>query len=835
MTDKAKSSLVVAVLRNIALRVGLVIFIASAFTYIHLTEAARKDFFEKLTLYASEHAAHEAEIFSLAKDNMETAEELFRDRLAFLDKTNPEPTFTQKFVRWSDGTVRDAPANHELSAFPYDKKAGTFLGNKAKLTDDLKRRVLAGQFVADMVGPSWNNRFTNFYVLTPENTVTNFWPTLPWTHQATKELDIRNEEYFYVSDKKHNKARETAWTGLYYDAVAKDWMISCLRPIDAADGRHLASVGVDILVNELIDQTTSKFFTGTYNFLVDPDGRLIAHPLKMKEIEKKLGKFFVEQSGDPELVDIFNTIKGKPDGIYSISSQDLYAASYKLGPLGWHFVTVLPQQVIRNVVYENTSIVFFTGIISLIAELIVLGFIIRGYIISPLKNLTGSISSLQKGEHPSMIETKNAKGEVATLIGGYNSMMKTIGEREEDLRKALKLADSANKAKTNFLANMSHELRTPLNSIIGMSQMLREKKLPEDDRKMIEVVYEAAGALLETVNDILDISKIESGEMHLEQIPFKPYSAIERVEMIMKPLASAKGLLLTLTNDKIFEDLIVLGDSIRFSRVVTNLVSNASKYTEKGSVNVFAEYKETAPEKGEVTIRVVDTGIGISKEKTKRIFEKFVQADTSITRRFGGTGLGLSIARELVEMMGGSIGLKSEVGVGSEFHFTIPVTVVASEEYVQPFHISRRSDVSSDMPSVPVSQARVLVAEDHKLNILLLRQILKNLGIADVDVVTTGNAAIESRKNKSYDLVLMDCHMPETDGIEACTVIRAYEVEQGLKPVPIIALSADVLMENIDQCFAAGMDEFLGKPLNIEKMKKTLVRWIDFKFEATSS
>jgi len=816
-------SLITAVLSNIVLRVGFVVFVSSVFTYIHLTEAATKQFLDQLTLYASEHAARESEIFKLADDNVHSAEAIYRDKLAELEKKSPEPAFSRAFARWSDGTTRDAPADHDVKDFPFDKKPGTFIGKNAVLTDDLKRRVLAGQDVAQMLGPAWQNRFVDFYIITPENTVSNFWPTLPWTHQATADLDMSNEEYFYVSNKIHNKTRDTAWTGLYYDAVARDWMVSSIRPVDAPDGRHIASIGVDILVNDIIARTTREAFAGTYSFLVAPDGRLIAHPKKMDSILKKEGKLFVSESGDPVLIDIYKAINGKPDGMHKIQSRELYVVSYKLDKVGWNFVTVVPKQIIADYVFDNTRLVFFTGIAVLLAELLILGMVISGYIVKPLRRLTNSVEGMERGEATRHIEDEGARGEVATLINGYNSMIDTIQKRESELRSALYKADSANRAKTDFLANMSHELRTPLNSIIGMAQLLRDQPgLSEDDKQRADIIYDAAASLLGIVSDILDVAKLEVGDMTVNIAPFKPEASVERAEMILKPLANAKGIVLQQKMDPLFDGLTISGDPVRFARVLTILVSNAIKYTSAGSVEICGSYSELSADAANITIKVVDTGVGIPDDKIDSIFDKFEQADTSTTRRFGGLGLGLSIARELVEMMGGTIWVKSVLGKGSEFTFTVPAKIVSRK-------VTKALVSANENNQTPLADARLLVAEDHKLNIVLLEQLLRSFGFKDFDIVQNGKAAVEAFAAKKYHAVLMDCHMPEMDGYDAAMAIRKMEVAKGDGVrIPIIALTADVVPENVERCHAAGMDEFMAKPLDIVKIKALLGRWIDF-------
>lgn len=382
-------------------------------------------------------------------------------------------------------------------------------------------------------------------------------------------------------------------------------------------------------------------------------------------------------------------------------------------------------------------------------------------------------------------------------------------------------AERANAAKSEFLANMSHELRTPLNSIIGMSRLLRETPLSDEQRVMISAVMQAGDMLLKIVDDILDLSKIEAKQMTLEHIGFDAMSVFRQVVNILQPLASEKRLPLSL-QEAIMPMPFVLGDPARLARILNNLIGNALKYTHEGSVKVVVEWEEKSANEISMLCRVIDTGIGIPPEKHEMIFEEFSQADTSTTRKYGGTGLGLAITKQLVEMMGGQIGVDSAEGKGSTFWFRIPFACTTTSEVgAGNFTTLPHVNMSGDDPGV----MRVLVAEDNPLNQLFMEKMLEGFGFKHVHMASNGQLALEAFMKHEFDLVFLDCHMPEKSGYDVAKAIR--EIESGtMRHVPIVAMTANVMFDERDKCLAIGMDEYIGKPIDIERFRLILSRWL---------
>ncbi len=452
--------------------------------------------------------------------------------------------------------------------------------------------------------------------------------------------------------------------------------------------------------------------------------------------------------------------------------------------------------------------------------------------------------SLQQRKKDRLLQEQLNKGiaeekRVNLQLQEYTDKLELARARlEEEKQKA----DEANAAKSDFLANMSHELRTPLNSILGMTGMLeKDPSLSQENREMADIVLKSATNLLDIVNDILDISKIESGNMVLEEVGFDFKNIVTSVIDSMAPIASKKGISLN-HNFQDSDIPYVAGDPLRVGRILTNLISNAIKYTDHGHIDVKAgsaaiENKDgvdvsietTVSDQGKVEVYclVTDTGIGIPEDKLSSIFDKFSQADASTTRKFGGTGLGLAITKDLIEMMGGEIGVESKVGKGSTFWFKIPFDVTDTIETNEVLYEEMSAAVKKSNASLPPEKAKILIAEDHLLNQEFIRRLLKRMGFQDLDIVENGELALEAFKQKDYDIVLMDCHMPEKNGYEATKDIRNSSKKTG-KTIPIIALTADAMKGTREKCLESGMNEYISKPINNDILKVVLAQWILF-------
>jgi PAS domain S-box-containing protein len=403
--------------------------------------------------------------------------------------------------------------------------------------------------------------------------------------------------------------------------------------------------------------------------------------------------------------------------------------------------------------------------------------------------------------------------------------------KEQNLRKTKEEAEQANAAKTDFLANMSHELRTPLNSILGLTRILiADEGTTTDGKEIAETTLKSATNLLDIVNDILDISKIESGNMMIENIGFDLKAISTNVLEAMAPLASSKGISLDIRYEDGESIPYIMGDPFRVNRILTNLIGNAIKYTETGEVNVIFKAHRLEEEQIEIHCAIQDTGIGIPENKLISVFDKFVQADASTTRKYAGTGLGLAITKDLVNIMKGKIGVESIVDKGSNFWFKIPFEITDKTYDHQELSIKserRKRNRNDDTPLIFAKNARLLVAEDHLLNQAFIGRLLQRMGIGHYDIVENGVLTVERFEKENYDLILMDCHMPEKNGYEATKDIRKSSKDKP-KMIPIIALTADAMTGTREKCLASGMNEYVAKPIDADELRHILEEWIIF-------
>jgi len=395
---------------------------------------------------------------------------------------------------------------------------------------------------------------------------------------------------------------------------------------------------------------------------------------------------------------------------------------------------------------------------------------------------------------------------IITAIKKQNLLIRKLDNSEKEVRKAAKV-------KENFIANMSHEIRTPLNAIIGFADLLKRKENDEEAGEYVQTIRHAGENLLNIINDILDLSKIEAGMMRIEAAPFNIRELLNSIEVMFRPKAFEKGLQLSLSVEETIPDTLE-GDATRLTQILVNLIGNAIKFTPGGSISVTITNEGMDRGFIRTGISIIDTGIGVEKEKLEYIFERFQQAEDSVARKFGGTGLGLSIVKDLVLLQQGTINIESEPGMGTTFQLVLPYKIPLSRAK----NNHRSEVVSKSMPDF--ADVLILVVEDNEINQSLIKHLFKNWKL-EFELVKNGEDAIEKLKKKKYDLILMDIQMPVMDGYST-----TLEIRHNLNlDTPIIAMTAHAMEGEREKCLDYGMDEYISKPIREELLSKLIAQY----------
>jgi len=808
------------------LAAGLLIFTAAASVigaiavfgvYRGQSEQQRID---DLSSYARERAKFQQALFQDLAYRHEAATRALADRLASKDGAFTAGEFDTFFPRRADGTRRASVGltSGRLTRGRTQGITGFMAGSEPNAQD--KALLLAATDVVAAVGGAQRTRFDNFYFFTPQNQLVLFAPDQPakldfYSRVAPPSLNVAKTEMMRITLEANNPKHEMRCTRLIRllsDPTGKTLTTGCMSPV-YVNGRYVGAWGTTLPVTSYLLSAVQDSSGDRLDIITDAKGALIAYPGFKRPGEvtpERLAQYQSLFGLEGLLKGITGT--GRGAGV-TLTPNGRYLVAYgRIGGPDWYFLTLLPLAKLNAIALRSSLPLLIGGLVlGIIQAGLILWWITR-VVAHPLAQLA---TEAERGGEDGRADASPALGARSDEIGllaralsserrKYRELLTELEDRVDTRTAELQRATAA---KSDFLATMSHELRTPLNGVIALADLLAKRPLPDEDIEAVRIIGSSGQLLEKVLGDVLDFSKIEAGQLEVVAEPFDLRNAIRSVATLHRASADTKGLALEWSVADAVPPAIV-GDSVRYGQVLSNLLSNAVKFTGHGKILLDVRVTD-----GRLVTSVTDTGIGFTAEVGQRLFNRFEQADSSISRRFGGTGLGLAISAALAQMMDGELSARSTPGMGSVFTLDLPLIEGVLNRTAE------RETVAA------LGRMKVLLAEDHPTNQKVVSLILADLDV-DLEIAHDGAQAVDLADCKDFDVILMDVHMPVMDGLSATRIIREREAATG-RHTPIVALTADALPEHVAAALAAGVDRHLPKPIRPELLIAAMADVLD--------
>lgn len=765
---------------QMAIRIAVVVIVATVISYFHVSESLQMQALEQLRSYIEQRGVRESNIFLWARDNLRTFIAEYEKRLDRVTMSDPQTRFDQLFVKHEDGSTR-------LRGDLFETRGITgLIGKNVPIDAELERRLIIGFDMLAQYGPAWQNRFVNLYLTFPENAVLMFWPGQPWGLRANSwEVNAKlaltapkDAPVLVISDREGE--RQAAWSDLYFDYAVNNWMVSGAEPINRV-GRYLLAVGHDMLLSQLIERTINNRLEGTYNVLFREDGRLLAHPRFMDVIQAQSGALTVQGAGDEHLLRIFQLSTqsplqqpAEPAALIVENDADAeYLAVTRLQGPGWYLVTVFPKAIIAKRAFKTARLLLLLGAIALLLEIVFSFVVLKEQVSRPLNSLTQAANRVSAGDFDIQLDDRRTD-EIGLLATSFNTMSRELKERETTLnernvelsrlneqleqeleerkraereisrqREVLHQSEKLN-ALGSLLAGVAHELNNPLSVVVGRTVMLEEDAAADPRIKTkVQKIRQAAERCSRIVKTFLTIARQQTPERSRVQLNALIEAAIELMAYGLR----TADIQVTLDLDPDLPEL--LADADQLTQVFTNLVVNAQHALEEVPPprRLAIHTRWDAPAR-KVRIAVTDTGPGVPPEIRSRIFDPFYTS-----KPVGiGTGIGLSYSDGVIQAHGGTLTLENPPEGGARFLITLAVAEAVAA-----------ADPQTAQEPASAPSHTVLIVDDEPEIAELLGEILEFDGHR-IEIAASGNEALSHLARRDYDLIITDIKMPDLDG-----------------------------------------------------------------------